>query len=73
MLFSFPGDLPSTGIIPESPESPGLGVDSLPSEPPWKPFKWYTLRDNRQCGRMGDDGKDCKALASWLKYPPYSF
>ena len=31
--FSSPGDLPVPGIEPESPVSPALQVDSLPTEP----------------------------------------
>ena len=34
--FPSAGDLPNPGIEPESPESPALHVDSLPSEPPGK-------------------------------------
>ena len=33
-----PGDLPDPGIEPTSPESPALQRDSLPTEPPGKPF-----------------------------------
>ena len=33
--FPSPGDLPDPGI---EPESPALQADSLPSEPPGKPF-----------------------------------
>ena len=33
-----PGDLPDRGIEPLSPESPALQVDSLPTEPPGKPY-----------------------------------
>ena len=35
LLFPSPGDLPDPGIKPGSPE---LQADSLPSEPPGKPF-----------------------------------
>ena len=36
--FPFPGDLPDRGI---EPESPTLQADSLPTEPPGKPFLLY--------------------------------
>ena len=36
--FPFPGDLPDPGF---EPRSPALQADSLPSEPPGKP--WLTL------------------------------
>jgi len=32
-----PGDLLHTGIKPQSPASPALQADSLPTEPPGKP------------------------------------
>ena len=32
-----PGAIPNPGIEPESPASPALQVDSLPTEPPGKP------------------------------------
>ena len=35
-----PGDLPSPGIKLMSLASPTMKVDSLPSEPPGKPFKY---------------------------------
>ena len=35
LLFPSPGDLPNAGI---EPRSPTLQVDSLPAEPPGKPF-----------------------------------
>ena len=35
-LFPPPGDLPNPGIEPESPVSPALQVDSLPTEPSGK-------------------------------------
>ena len=37
--FPSPGDLPDPGI---EPKSPALQADSLPSEPPGKPFRDYT-------------------------------
>ena len=43
--FPPPGDLPNPGIKPRSraaPASPALQVDSLPTEPPGKPFCTYT-------------------------------
>ena len=33
-----PKDLPDPGIKPVSPVSPALQVDSLPTEPPGKPY-----------------------------------
>ena len=33
-----PGDLDNLGIKPMSPVSPGLQVDTLPTEPPGKPI-----------------------------------
>ena len=38
--FLFPGDFPHPGI---EPGSPALQADSLPTEPPQKPHKLYTL------------------------------
>ena len=35
LTFPFPGDLPDPGI---EPRSPALQADSLPSEPPGKPY-----------------------------------
>ena len=35
--FPFPGNLPNPGI---EPRSPALQVDSLPSKPPGKPYKY---------------------------------
>ena len=35
-----PGDLPNPGIEPESPVSPELWADSLPTEPPGKPIQY---------------------------------
>ena len=40
VAFPFPGDLPNPGI---KPRSPALQVDSLPAEPPGKPFYLYKL------------------------------
>ena len=40
--FSFSGDLP-TGIEPASPVSPALQADSLPPEPPGKPYSFLSL------------------------------
>ena len=37
LLCPSAGDLPNPGIEPESPASPSLQVDSLPTEPPRKP------------------------------------
>jgi len=39
LLFPSPGDLPDPKI---EPESPTLQADSLPSEPPGKPFHYTT-------------------------------
>ena len=36
--FPFPGDLPNPGIKLASPVSLALQTDSLPTEPPGKPF-----------------------------------
>ena len=36
--FPSPGDLPNSGI---EPESPALQADALPSEPPGKPIPFY--------------------------------
>ena len=36
-----PGDLPNPGAEPTSPVSPALQADSLPTEPPGKPYFWY--------------------------------
>jgi len=49
--FPYPGDLPDPGIKLESPVSPALQTDSLPTEPSekpnckvvWNPMKWYFL------------------------------
>ena len=38
--FSSPGDLPDPGI---EPSSPTLQVDSLPSEPPRKPYLYTEI------------------------------
>ena len=40
--FSPPGDLPNPEIEPLSPVSSALQADSLPTEPPGKPFNGYT-------------------------------
>ena len=40
VVFS-PGDLPDTGV---KPRSPVLQADSLPSEPPGKPYICYTCK-----------------------------
>ena len=40
--FPPPGDLPHPGTEPVSPAAPALQVDSLPTEPPGKPFCIYT-------------------------------
>ena len=43
LLCPSPGDLPNPGI---EPMSPALQVDSLPSEPPGKPWKLKTIRSS---------------------------
>ena len=57
VAFPFPGDLPNPGI---KPRSPALQVDSLPAEPPGKPFYLYKLP------RMGKLIK----TASWMLVAP---
>ena len=45
LSFPSPGDLPDPGI---KPGSPALQADSLPSEPPGKPYFKGAERDKRQ-------------------------
>ena len=40
--FPSPGDLPNPGV---EPRSPALQADTLPSEPPGKPFSCLTLKE----------------------------
>ena len=45
LLFSSPGDLSDPGI---EPKSPALQADSLPSEPPGKPYKVEVKKRKKQ-------------------------
>ena len=46
LLFPSPGDLPDPGIEPRSPTSE---ADSLPSEPPGKPYLLYSTGNSISC------------------------
>ena len=49
-----PGAIPNPGIEPESPASPALQVDSLPTEPPGKPRERnLCIPPQRKLGRVG--------------------
>ena len=68
--FSPPGDLPDTGITPESPVSLELLANSLPTKPPRKPYIIGTLGEQGMIvygipGRMGE-GTNGSALSSHL-------
>ena len=58
--FPSPGDLPSSGI---KPGSPALQADSLPSEPPGKPWTWHNITCQLYANKIGGRG------ISWLISP----
>ena len=58
-----PGDLPDQGIKPGSPE---LQADSLLSEPPGKPYQFYSLQETQHT--VSSKGLIAKADTHWLNF-----
>ena len=63
MPFSSPGDLPDPGI---EPGSPALQVDSLPSEPPGKPYTYRGIQINRRGLGWEERGREERAVGNIL-------